>query len=290
MKTILSFAFILGIFTSSFGQISYVSVLNEKLTVNSITNVTARYRRNAAEFSLPVGTIGFIYRISVFQAGKVNMTNQLTDLVKNLPIQDVRYKIAAQVGSYALQGANNESIDYFIFQNQADKTQFLKDGIEGINTCSSHAQRNNVAKYSDDCIQKKMYLGFQNKNLSQGLDVQLEVVAVVEKREVGVKFIPKIPAFSTFSIKSNCGLLTRIEISKDGETWNEYTLESNQSTTFRSVGNKSFIRISTLLGRDFLLEKQAVSSGNYALIFDKKNEKWTLAKALGKNEGSLPKD
>ena len=154
-----------------------VQVTDETLTVNSVTAMTG-YTRNKTEVTLPDRTSGYIYRISVFPKGTNPAGPSLFSLLKKLGSSNI--SLASSFAEYAIANNDNSSVDAFIFSSPDDANNFYakKDGYW--NACKSMPNRVSCCFATKECMGKEVYFGFRNNNIMKGLDVKLEVVALVE--------------------------------------------------------------------------------------------------------------
>jgi hypothetical protein len=214
-----------------------VEVLHETITVNS-TSAMSGYTRNTVEVQLPQGTIGYIYRISVFKKGGVSVGNGLLDLLSTVPIAEV--KIGANLSKYVVNNANGGAVDYFIFTNQEDKNAFYGKRDDSWNSCKSYPNRVSSCLSSNECINRKIWFGFRNNNISQGLDVYLEVVAIVDE----VKSQSSQTTYG-FKITNETTVVVNFQLSLDGINWQEFSLKPSYFNNYNFQQPEIFFRIST---------------------------------------------
>jgi hypothetical protein len=103
-----------------------VDVLKETISVNSISSMNG-YSRNTAEIKFPKGTKGYIYRISVFNKGGVEVSNTLFEALKNIPVTEI--KIGVTLTEHIIKNSDGQAVDFFIFTTDEDKDAFTQKKI-----------------------------------------------------------------------------------------------------------------------------------------------------------------
>ena len=235
LNLILLFFFILTLNYTNAQKL--VDVLHETLTVNSTTSMSG-YTRNTVEVKLPKGTTGYIYRMSVFKKGGVNVGNGLLDLLSLIPIAEV--KAGVNLSKYVVGNANGGAVDYFIFTTQEDKSAFYNKYDENWSSCKSYPNRVSSCISSDECINRTIWFGFRNNNVSQGLDVYLEVVAIVDE----VKELANKTTYG-FRITNETTSVMDFQLSTDGVNWNEHSLKPKYFNNYNFQQPEIYFRIST---------------------------------------------
>ncbi|ADB40000.1 hypothetical protein [Spirosoma linguale] len=232
-RILLVFFYILSIQTVSFSQ-ELVEVLSETFTANSITSMSGS-TRNVAEVQLPRGSIGYTYRISVFKRGRVSIGNGLLSLLQSVPMSQLT--IGANLAQYALSQNDGTQIDYFIFTTPDDKNAFYRKVDGNWSSCRSFLNRVNTCSHSDKCINETIWFGFRNNNMSQGLDIHLEVVAIVNQDNTD----------ETYSFKITNGALQDVnfQLSADNQNWQECSLRSNYEGTWRFKQSYAYFKLTT---------------------------------------------
>lgn len=204
--------------TTTKAQQQLVEVLSETFTVNSISAMTGN-TRNTAEVVLPDKAIGYVYRLTVTQKGKGAISNSLYTLLKQ---RGGNIALGVSIAEFAIQNNDGNTIDAYIFSNTYDKDNFYlkKDG--NWNACKSILNRSSSCFSTADCISKRIFFGFKNSNLREGLDVKLEVVAIVDQtswRNVA----------GTFTISNQSDGEKQYFLSQDGIKWETKKLRAGYS-------------------------------------------------------------
>jgi hypothetical protein len=210
------------------------NISTETITVNSKSSLTG-YTRNIANVTLPSNATAYIYRITVFNKGNTNISNSLFNTLKNIPITEIR--IGAFLTEYAINQNDGNSVDFFVFTNGTDANSFYSKG-ENINYCKSHPNRSSVCVSTNDCINQKVYFGFRNNNIQQGVEVILEVVALVsETQQNALEY--------THTIKNGLQGTVFFQISEDSYNWQNVSLQQAYTGTYRFKQPYCFVKIST---------------------------------------------
>ncbi len=212
-----------------------VSVISETITVNSTTSMNG-WTRNTVEVTFPKGTIGYVYRVSVFDLNSVNISDLLFDLLKQIPIEEIQ--VGASFAKYAVANANGHAIDYFILTTGDDRTAFYNKNDNNWSSCKSFLNRVNTCASSNECINSRIYFGFRNNNLTKGLDVYIEIVAIVDENNT---------QYYTYGYRitneSNTDL--EFELSSDNVIWTKYSLRSAYFNNYNFNTHEIYFRIST---------------------------------------------
>lgn len=154
----------------------YVNLTDEILTVNSRTAIGGN-TRNITHVVLPDSTIGVIYRISIFKKGNTNAFNLLFNVLQTI---NPRVALASAVAQFALTNGDGQSVDAFIFINKIDADNFSSRNDGNWIACKEMPNRSNCCISLTDCVERNLYFGFRNNNVLSGLDIKLEIVAIVK--------------------------------------------------------------------------------------------------------------
>lgn len=234
MKKIITTSFILLISLTAFSQ-ELVDVLTEKITVNSSTSLNG-WTRNTAEIRLPQGTTGFVYRISVFNKGNATVGSGLFDLIKSIPVTQIQ--LGANLAQYAVSNSDGGALDFFIFTTDEDKNAFRNKEALNWNSCKMFLNRVSSVAYSSECINRTIWFGFRNNNLTQGLDVLLEVAAIIDSRA-------QDQTTYGFTITNSTTNPIIFQLSVDGYKWQDYRLEPNYFANYNFRQPNIQFRMST---------------------------------------------
>jgi hypothetical protein len=220
---------------STYSQ-KFVDVLNETLTVNSKTAIGG-YTRNKTSVRLPEKTKGYIYRITIADKGSLVVSNTLFSILKNIAPKQISLGVA--LTEYAVSNSDNESVDAFIFTNVYDAEKFYSKKDGEWDFCYSMSSVSNSCRSVKDCIGELVYFGFRNGNFRQGLDVKLEVVAIVDESQ-------KNKFNYTFCIVNSTDVNQKYYLSVDNKKWELQTYhKKGYSMCYTYPQNYLYARIYT---------------------------------------------
>lgn len=249
--------------TSVFAQ-TLVQVTDEMLTVNSTTAMSG-YTRNKTQVTLPEKAKAYIYRISIFPKGKSSVDNSLFDLLQQMG--GAKVSLATSFAQFAIKNNDNSSVDAFIFNNTYDADNFFvkKDG--NWNACKSMFNRVSCCFSTKDCIGREIYFGFRNNNVMQGLDVKLEVVALIDS---SLKSDYKY----SYTIENSSNKELKYSLSTDNANWQEATLRNGYQQTFTFEQSEIYFRIRT---DNFKVSSYKLTPNErYRIIWNTNLAKWDL--------------
>lgn len=227
--------FVFFTFNSKFFSQELIQVTDETLTVNS-TSAISGYTRNKTEVILPEKTIGYIYRISIFPKGENPVDNSLFDLLQN--IGSTKISLAGSFAEFAVRNNDNNAVDAFIFNNVYDADNFYSKKDQNWNACKSMPNRVNCCFATKECIGRQIYFGFRNNNIMQGLNIRIEIVALVDKTTT---FDYKY----SYTINNSSGKELKYSLSLDGINWQETQLRSGYLKTHTIDKNVMYFKIFT---------------------------------------------
>lgn len=260
-STRLLFFLLLTSFQLSHAQ-KLVDVTNEILTVNSQTAMNG-YTRNVTEIQLPKGTTGYTYRISVARRGGRYAGNSLLSLLQAMPITQLG--MGANLAQFAINQSDGSQIDFFIFTTQQDKDAFFTKS-ENWSYCRSFLNRVNTCGYVDKCLNETVWFGFRNNNFSQGLDVRLEVVALVDEQSSDQTY--------SFEISNKTTADMRFEVSADGLDWRPCLLRTNYTGRFKFTRPSVTFRMTSETGE--FVRYKIYSTERYAIKWSESKQRWDL--------------
>jgi hypothetical protein len=243
-----------------------VQVTDEMLTVNSTTSALG-HTRNKAEVSLPEKVKGYIYRISIFPKGKTVVDNSLFDLLKQAGGSNI--SLASSFAQFAIRNNDNNAIDAFIFNNVYDAENFYarKDGSWSY--CKSLLNRSSCCFATTECIGRQLFFGFRNNNIMQGLDVKLEIVAMVDTAM-------KASYHYSYTINNAADRELKYSISTDNIHWQESTLRNGYQQTFTFEQQEIYFRIQT--GDLKMAAYKLIPNERYKIIWNVNAGKWDMAR------------
>lgn len=262
-KNVIYFLFFILCFTKNYGQ-ELVSVTDEVLTVNSATALSG-HPRNKTEVTLPEKTIGYIYRISIFPKGQTAVDHSLFDLLKEVGGKNI--SMASSVAKFAIKNNDGNAIDAYIFNNTYDADNFYDQKDTNWTACKTLMNRVSCCFYTNECMNNKIYFGFKNNNLMQGLDVKIEIVALVNKN-----------AFYnnqyTYAITNSANIEIKYSLSTDNIRWEEMRLRQNYLQNHKMPQKEIHFRINTGLNK--VVNYKLIPSERYKIYWNTKNLCWDL--------------
>ncbi|RZJ71450.1 hypothetical protein [Flavobacterium sp.] len=213
-----------------------IQVTDETLTVNSVSAING-HTRNTAEITLPEKTKGYIYRISVTPKGSNALSNSLFDLLQTIGSTNI--SLTSSFAKYAIKNGDNNSVDAFIFDNVVDANNFLNKRDGHWSLCKSMLNRVSCCFASQECIGRKVYFGFRNNNAMQGLNVRLEIVALVDQSlSANYKY--------SYPISNTTDKEVRYLISTDNINWEEIQLRNGYKFSHLVSVAELYFKITTL--------------------------------------------
>lgn len=215
-------------------QQNLIEVLSDNFTVNSVSAFGGN-TRNFAEVVLPDNAIGYVYRLTVVRKGAGSLSNSLFTLLKQ---QGTNVTLGVSLAQFAIQNADGNAVDAYIFSSPYDKDNFYAKRDGSWNACKQMPNRSNCCFSTRDCLGKRVYFGFRNNNTMQGLDVKLEVVAVVDTTH-------QQQVSNTFSITNGSTREIEYQISSDGIRWEKVNVRPNYSNNHSSILPELMVRIYT---------------------------------------------
>jgi hypothetical protein len=243
-----------------------VDVLDETLVVNSSTSITG-YTRNKATAEMPNKVTGFIYRISVFPKGEASAGNSLLDLLQEVGAPNI--KIGASLVQFAIKNNDGESVDAFIFGSSNDMQNFFNKNDGYWSYCKSMPNRSSSCFSTRECMGRKVYFGFRNNNISQGLEVRLEVVAIVDESA-------ETDTNHSYTIMNTSGRQLKYYVSADNVKWESITLENGYEQTYSYERNEIYFKIYT--DTNNFVAYKLEGDERYKIIWNSSKGKWDLVK------------
>jgi hypothetical protein len=243
-----------------------VQVTDETITVNSTTAMTG-YTRNKTEVTLPEKTKAYIYRISIFPKGKSAVDNSLFELLKQMGTANI--SIATSFAQLAIKNNDNFSVDAFIFNNTYDADNFYDKKDNNWSSCKSMTNRVSCCFSTKECIGREIYFGFRNNNIMQGLDVKLEIVAIVDSTlKSDYKY--------SYTIDNGSNKVLKYFISLDNNNWEETSLRSSYQQVYTFEQREIYFKIKT---DNFKFSTYKLTPNErYKIFWNEKLQKWDLTR------------
>lgn len=121
---------------------------------------------------LPVGSVGYVFKITVTESGSGGLES-LFSLLEKIPAT----RSAGLLGSLITKGDGNEC-DVFIFDDKEESRKFVNKE-SGWVACQLYKQTTATCRFADDCLDMIQF-GFRNNNIATGVHVLFELVALVD--------------------------------------------------------------------------------------------------------------
>lgn len=265
-KTHIKLIILLLFFASELYSQELIQVTNEVLTVNSTTAYSG-YTRNKTEVNLPEKTIGYIYRISISPKGSSLADNSLFDLLESMG--DIKISLASSFAKFAIKNNDNNAVDAFIFNNTFDADNFYAKNDGNWSACKSMMNRASCCFASKECISNKIYFGFRNNNAMQGLDVKIEVVALVDKNStIDYKY--------SYSINNSANIELKYSLSLDNINWEEKSLRNGYLQNLSLEQKEIYFRINSENSK--VVKYKLTPNERYKIFWNAKLLCWDLTR------------
>lgn len=243
-----------------------VEVTNDVLTVNS-RSAYGGNTRNKADVVLPEKTIGYIYRISVFPKGHASVDDSLFDLLKLAGSTNI--SLVASFAKYAIRNNDSNSVDAFIFNNVYDADNFFSKNDTNWSACKTMTNRASCCFATTECMGQRIFFGFRNNNLRQGLDVKLEVVALVDKETTTTyKY--------TYAIKNATSIELEYSLSTDNINWKSTKLRSGYLQNFSLEHKEIYFKIDSTANKS--VHYTLTPGERYQISWNIEKECWDLTR------------
>jgi len=243
-----------------------VQVINEVITVNSTSSLLG-YTRNKVQVRLPEKTKSYIYRISVYPKGNAGIDQSLLELLKKVGGAEVA--LMSSLSDFAIRNNDNLSIDAFIFNNVYDMDNFYSKNENNWSACKTMLNRANSCISVKECLNKDVFFGFRNNNISQGLDVKLEIIALVDSTST-------VDYLHSFTINNNSNQELKYFLSPDNINWKEMVLRKGYINSFNIEQEKLFFKIYT--DKYKFSSYRLDPSERYKIIWNSSKMIWDLVK------------
>jgi len=249
MKKLILLISFLSFTCLTFSQAYYKQIDRELLVVN--TYASKGMSRNIANVVLPENTKGYIYRITLNPKGGKRTPTTLFDMVSKVSTKEIAFGV--ELAKYAVDVSDDVALDAFIFSSKTNATNFLAKKEGYWTACKEMYNRKSVCFSTTECLNRNIYFGFKNNNLMQGIEVLLEVVAIIDPAkkptiETGSNSIStqkitlgslgqRITVGTTYNIYNSTKLFDfNVLISTDGIIYKNYLVKAleNRSLVFGS--------------------------------------------------------
>jgi hypothetical protein len=251
----------LFLFTSLNAQ-EYQSVIDETIVVNSITAITG-YTRNITEIALPEHTVSYIYRITITLKGSPDKSTPLLSFINNS--SDIGLAGVSRLSQYAIKNNDNSAVDAFIFNNVYDANDFYSKNDGNWAACKSMANRTNCCFESTECINSRVFFGFRNNNVAQGLNVRLEVIAKVDD---------SADRKCSYTISNATNMELKYYVSVDNVNWEESTLRSGYHMTYNNSFKELYFKINST--NSAFVNYKIFPNERYKIVLNSEKSIWDL--------------
>ena len=216
----------------------FVSVMDQLFTVHSSGNVFVNNNsssRNIIEVHLPAKTVGYVYRVSAKAKNSLTGQNaQLFDLLKTIAPKQI--VMEAALTQFAVQQTDGEAIDVFAFNTADDANIFLRKQDNFLRPCWYNLGVINTCFAKNTCLSPTIYFGFRNNNLATGINVHLEVVAVIDT-SAKIEY--------RYSISNGVNQNLYYLLSNDQVNWERHLVATGYTDNLSSGQSKLYIRLIT---------------------------------------------
>ncbi len=179
---------------------SIIDVIDSKARVHSQTN-TDNPNKTIVDFTIPNNTIKWTYWIGVgeegeqaFQKDQVNFSKTGTKIIGSInPLAGLAF------GLIAMSHANvGENIKYYFLPTWEDVQKF-KSGQEFMQFKTGNVVTDFGLMNYETKKNEKYYIGLENDNTMQGIDVNVKILAIVVNNKYNT-VIEKVPTYTNKSI------------------------------------------------------------------------------------------
>jgi hypothetical protein len=133
--------------------------------------------------------------------------------------------------------------------------------------CKSLMNRGNCRFPTKDCLNHRIYFGFRNNNISQDLDVKLEVIAIVDTAKGSTKTY-------SYTLLNGTNNELKFYTNYNDADWTLNSLRPNYQFTFSFEKPVVYVRIYTTA---ISFAHYKLTPGNrYKFIFNKQAKKWDV--------------
>lgn len=177
-----------------------VNVMDSKVLVNSQTNMD-NPNKTVVDFTIPENTIKWTYWIGVGEEGLQAFRQDKTNFIKNGSklIGSIEPLAGLAFGVISMTHANvGENVKYFYLPSLSDAQKF-KSGQSFMQFKSGNVITDFGLMNYEEIQNRRYYLGLENDNLMQGIEVNVKILAVVVNNKFDT-VIEKVPTYSNKSI------------------------------------------------------------------------------------------
>ncbi len=200
------------------------------------------YTRNFVDIRLPRGIVAYAYRISLYKIDGVKMPDRLIELLSAVPIAEL--KAGLDISKYVVTNPiKGGEVDYFIFTKASEADHFFNKEDEIWKGCKSFLNSASTCVLSDECLGSQFFFGFRNNSGAKGLDVNLELVAIVDEDQALIN-----QSMSAYEIKNSLTADMAFQLSTDGKNWTDYTVPTGSSGTYNYNESTIYFKINNAGG------------------------------------------
>ena len=147
----------------------YKEIVNKTVVINSSSN--ARFSggktRSGIKINLPVGTIKWVYRITLLSAKSYY----------SYPYEQTLFNLMSNNQKYIVNNQTNYGVDFYIVDD-FDISNFLQTGNDNFKYYKNNSKLNTTGFVGVcDILTDNLWIGIKNPNITEGLKAIVEVVA-----------------------------------------------------------------------------------------------------------------
>lgn len=250
--------------TDSYSQV-YQKAFEEILPLQSLSTFVG-YSRNLVAVTLPDNTTSFIYRVTVYPKGEADRNqNLLLNALQKVPTDQI--PLDTLLPEYAIHDRDKYYIDGFIFVTPEDASYFYSKRDKRWKACKSHLEFKNFCRSNKECLKKQLAFGFRSNNITEGVEIKLEVVAIVDT---------SMKVTYTYSLLNLTGVGLKFLISLDNKTWQPKTLQLDELQSFACNKSEIFLKIFTT--KDSYVAYKLLPQEKYQILVNPESRKFYLQK------------
>ncbi|MFN3380907.1 MAG: hypothetical protein ACK41O_15725 [Runella zeae] len=226
-------------------------------TSNTVNNLLAKNK--PIKVTLPKGTAGAFYRITVYNNEKVNTWDTF---YKNLRVinPDTLSKEGFDFRPYLVEPNGELSVDVAFFTDKKAASDF-DSGKEATACYKVEDTKTAVGMLDKTCVGEELYFVVKKKEKSTLATVKVEIVALADIATDPVN--DRYP----FSIQNELSNEIAYEVSGDRINWQAFFLPTKKKAEFKLADSQVYMRVSTV---DKASEEYKVESGKkYRLYWNK---------------------
>ena len=248
----------------------YVNVMDQLFTVHSAGNAFMNSNSNSRSFiqvDFPAKTTGYIYRISTSPKTVVNGQNaQLYELLKG--VSPANIVMGASLAQFVINNSDGSAIDAYTFSNVYDVNNFIQKKEGNWTPCLQNAGVISACYASNKCLSPTMYFGFRNNNITTGLNIHLEIVALVDTASTAASYS------YNYTIANGANQPLNYLISNDNIKWERFNVQQGYVSNIKRDQSVLHIRLVTSILN--MVTYEIHPDDRYRIIWN--GNRWDLTK------------